>query len=80
MRGFKHPRVLDPDADQVADVEEAPVVNLLPAARGIPVDVKEVGIRGAPALLQDVHPPWVLQAGRHVVGHDVEKKPHATAL
>jgi hypothetical protein len=60
VRDVEDLRILDADARELVDGEEAPV----PAARGVPVEELRA------ALL--VAPERVLVADRHVVGNDVE--------
>ena len=43
----------------------------------MPVDVEVVGVRRRAAVLEHVHPPGVVRADAHVVGHHVEQLAHA---
>lgn len=46
-----------------------------------PVDVKEVGIHGGRAVLQDVAPPWIVFGiGRHMIRYDVHNAGDAGVL
>src|SRR5487761_394377 len=42
-----------------------------------PEDVKIVGVGGTLAVFEYVHPPWVIGAGRHMIRHNIQQKPHS---
>ncbi|MNZ80823.1 hypothetical protein D3C78_994720 [compost metagenome] len=44
---------------------------------GVPLDIEERAVAAAPAPAQQVLPPGVVAANRHVVGDDVEDQAHA---
>src|SRR5579862_7835765 len=46
----------------------------------MPINIEVSGVDGAWAIFEHVHPPGVLVAGGHVVGHDIEEQPEAVAL
>ena len=46
----------------------------------MPVNIEVSCIRRLRPVLQNVHPPGIFHACRHVVGHDVEDESHATLL
>ena len=46
----------------------------------MPFDVEKCGKRGLRAIFQDIHPPGIFRAGSHVIGHSIEKQPHAAIL
>jgi hypothetical protein len=48
--------------------------------RRVPVDVEVSGVRRAGTVFEHVHPPGIVGAGRHVVGHDVQKQSHAVTV
>jgi hypothetical protein len=43
----------------------------------VPINVEIGGIRGFRTILEHVHPPGVLAAGRHVIRHDVQNQSQA---
>ena len=47
---------------------------------GLPVDVEERREERAGSVLQDVHPPGVVGADAHVVGHEVEEEPELVGV
>src|ERR1700686_1760535 len=47
----------------------------------LPVDVKEIGVRGRLSILQHIEPPGVIAAhNAHVIGNDVENQSHAAVM
>ena len=47
------------------------------SVRRVPIDVEVVGVRAGAAPFQHVHPPGiVIVADAHVIGHDIQDKPH----
>src|SRR5262249_48902188 len=41
-----------------------------------PIDVEETGESGRGAIDENIRPPWVFRACRHMVRHDIEDQPH----
>ena len=46
----------------------------------MPFDIEERGEGGLHTVFQHIHPPRILCAGRHVIGHDVEQQTHSAVL
>src|SRR5580700_4265111 len=46
----------------------------------MPVNVEVRGECRARAILEEIHPPWVLTVGSHVVGHNVKQQAHPVLL
>ena len=44
----------------------------------VPIDVEVACVRRAGAILKNVCPPWVVETGCHVIGHNIKKKAHTT--
>src|SRR5579871_209546 len=50
------------------------------AGMRMPIHIEECSECGLRTVLQNIHPPRIFGAGRHVIRNGIEQQPHATAL
>lgn len=46
----------------------------------MPIDIEVSRVSGAGTIFEDVHPPRIFRAGRHVIRNDVQKQAYALFL